>query len=104
MTATATLVTPRAPRRVAAGSKRSSSVVVAFVALLLIGMMLAPVIYIILGGFRSNAEITVDPAGFPTVWNWQNYADVLGSGVFWDRSATPRSPRSPPPCSSSPWA
>lgn len=83
MTATATLVTPRTPRRVAAGSKRSSSVVVAFVALLLIGMMLAPVIYIILGGFRSNAEITVDPAGFPTVWNWQNYADVLGSGVFW---------------------
>lgn len=83
MTATATLVTPRAPRRVAAGSKRSTNVVVGFVALLLIGMMLAPVVYIILGGFRSNAEITVDPAGFPVVWNWQNYADVLASGVFW---------------------
>ncbi|MFF7684247.1 carbohydrate ABC transporter permease [Microbacterium sp. NPDC007973] len=83
MTATATLVTPKAPRRVAAGSKRSTNIVVAFVALLLIGMMLAPVVYIILGGFRSNAEITVDPAGFPVVWNWQNYADVLASGVFW---------------------
>lgn len=83
MTATATLVTPRAPRRVAAGSKRSTNVVVGFVALLLIGLMLAPVVYIILGGFRSNAEITVDPAGFPVVWNWQNYADVLASGVFW---------------------
>ncbi|MFJ4039398.1 carbohydrate ABC transporter permease [Microbacterium sp. NPDC090007] len=83
MTATATLVAPKAPRRVAAGSKRSSSVLVGFVALLLIGMMLAPVVYIILGGFRSNAEITVDPAGFPTTWNWQNYADVLASGVFW---------------------
>ncbi|SDO91116.1 raffinose/stachyose/melibiose transport system permease protein [Microbacterium sp. ru370.1] len=83
MTATATLVTPRAPRRVAAGSKRSTNVVVGFVALLLIGMMLAPVVYIILGGFRSNAEITVDPSGFPVVWNWQNYADVLASGVFW---------------------
>ncbi len=83
MTATATLVTPKAPRRVAAGSKRSSSILVAFVALLLIGMMLAPVVYIILGGFRSNAEITVDPAGLPTTWNWQNYADVLASGVFW---------------------
>ncbi|PTT20143.1 thiamine ABC transporter ATP-binding protein [Microbacterium sp. HMWF026] len=83
MTATATLVTPKAPRRVAAGSKRSSSILVGFVALLLIGMMLAPVVYIILGGFRSNAEITVDPAGLPTTWNWQNYADVLASGVFW---------------------
>ncbi|MDQ1135743.1 raffinose/stachyose/melibiose transport system permease protein [Microbacterium sp. SORGH_AS 1204] len=86
MTATATLVTPRggkAPRRRPAGANRGSSVIVGFVALLLIGMMLAPVVYIILGGFRSNAEITVDPAGFPTTWNWQNYTDVLSSGVFW---------------------
>jgi len=83
MTATATLVTPRAPRRRPAGANRGSSVLVGFVALLLIGMMLAPVVFIILGGFRSNAEITVDPAGFPTTWNWQNYADVLTSGVFW---------------------
>lgn len=86
MTATATLVAPKAPRSVhrsPAGTKRSSSLLVAFVALLLIGMMLAPVVYIILGGFRSNAEITVDPAGFPSRWNWENYADVLASGVFW---------------------
>ncbi|MCC4247422.1 MULTISPECIES: carbohydrate ABC transporter permease [Microbacterium] len=86
MTATATLVAPKAPRsarRAPVGTKRSSSVIVGFVALLLIGMMLAPVVYIILGGFRSNAEITVDPSGFPTRWNWENYADVLGSGVFW---------------------
>lgn len=86
MTATATLVAPRAPRsarRSPVGTSRSSSVIVGFVALLLIGMMLAPVVYIILGGFRSNAEITVDPSGFPTRWNWENYADVLGSGVFW---------------------
>lgn len=86
MTATATLVAPKAPRsahRSPAGAKRSSSLLVVFVALLLIGMMLAPVVYIILGGFRSNAEITVDPAGFPSRWNWENYADVLASGVFW---------------------
>lgn len=86
MTATATLVAPKAPRsvrRAPVGRNRSSSVIVGFVALLLIGLMLAPVVYIILGGFRSNAEITVDPSGFPTQWNWQNYADVLVSGVFW---------------------
>ena len=86
MTATATLVAPKAPRsarRSPVGTSRSSSVIVGFVALLLIGMMLAPVVYIILGGFRSNAEITVDPSGFPTRWNWENYADGLGSGVFW---------------------
>jgi len=86
VTATATLVTPRGsrtPRRVPVGSSRGTSVIVGFVALLLIGMMLAPVVFIILGGFRSNAEITVDPSGFPTRWNWENYSDVLTSGIFW---------------------
>ena len=89
MTATATLVAPRAaktPRR-PAGSSRFSSVVVGFVALVLIALMLGPVIYIILGGFRSNSEITVDPAGFPTRWNWENYTEVLGSGTFWGQVA-----------------
>lgn len=86
MTATATLVTPRGsrtPRRAPVGSSRGTSVIVGFVAVLLIGMMLAPVVFIILGGFRSNAEITVDPSGFPTRWNWENYSDVLTSGIFW---------------------
>ena len=56
-------------------------------ALVLIALMLGPVIYIILGGFRSNSEITVDPAGFPTRWNWENYTEVLGSGTFWGQVA-----------------
>ncbi|KZE36167.1 carbohydrate ABC transporter permease [Microbacterium sp. T32] len=85
MTATATLVAPRAakaPRR-PAGRSRFSGAVVGFIALVLIALMLGPVIYIILGGFRSNSEITVDPAGFPTRWNWENYTEVLTSGTFW---------------------
>ena len=48
----------RANRRLVWGSPA-----VYFVALLLIGAMLAPVVYIILGGFRTNAQITTDPAG-----------------------------------------
>ncbi|HZM75766.1 MAG TPA: carbohydrate ABC transporter permease [Candidatus Limnocylindrales bacterium] len=54
-----------------------------FVALLLIGVMLAPIVYIILGGFRTNAQITTDPAGWPKPWNVANYLDVLGGEVFW---------------------
>ena len=54
-----------------------------FVALLLIGAMLAPIVYIILGGFRTNAQITTDPAGWPEPWNIANYLDVLGGEVFW---------------------
>jgi raffinose/stachyose/melibiose transport system permease protein len=54
-----------------------------FIALLLVGTMLAPVVYIIIGGFRTNSQITVDPAGWPNPWKLDNYLDILGGGVFW---------------------
>lgn len=83
MTATAALIAPGARRRPARAPGQGSSLLVYFVALVLVALMLAPVAYIVLGGFRSNSEITLDPSGLPSVWNWQNYADVLVSGVFW---------------------
>jgi len=66
------------------GPKRSAnSPVVYFLALVLVAVMLAPVAYIILGGLRTNSEITIDPAGFPTTWQFGNYGSVLSSSVFW---------------------
>jgi len=52
-------------------------------ALLLVAAMLAPVVYIILGGFRTNSQITNSPAGLPSPWAIGNYLDVLKGGVFW---------------------
>lgn len=72
------------------------SPLVYFVALAVIALMLGPVIYIIIGGFRSNSAITVDPAGFPDPWNVDNYVGVVTSGQFWARSATRRSSPSRP--------
>lgn len=57
--------------------------IVYLVAGLLIIGMLAPVAYIILGGFRSNAQITSDPSGLPSPWRIENYVDVLTGEVFW---------------------
>jgi len=54
-----------------------------FMALLLVASMLAPVVYIILGGFRTNSQITNSPAGLPSPWAIGNYLDVLTGGVFW---------------------
>ena len=67
------------------GSRRrfSRTPVIYFIALVLVALMLVPVAYIILGGFRSNSEITVDPAGLPTTWQIGNYFEVLASEVFW---------------------
>lgn len=53
------------------------------IALLAIAFAVGPVLYIVLGGFRSNAQITISPAGLPSPWRWENYAFVLKSGTFW---------------------
>jgi len=71
----------RRPRRRPAGGPTSP--VPYLVAVVLIGLMLAPVAYIIIGGFRTNAEITTDPSGLPASWNPVNYLDVLTGGLFW---------------------
>jgi len=54
-----------------------------FIALLLIGVSLGPVVYVVLGGFRTNSQITVSPAGLPHPWVFSNYTGILQSGTFW---------------------
>ena len=61
--------------------------VVYFAALVLIALMIGPVLYIITGGFRTNAQITADPAGLPNPWVFSNYTEVLASGTFWRQVA-----------------
>ena len=72
-----------ARKRQAAPKLPWGSPVVYFVAIVVITIMLAPIAYIILGGFRTNSQITIDPAAFPNPWNFGNYADVLGGDLFW---------------------
>ena len=91
MTATDTTSARRITTRPSDASRRRRDVnalpwgppAVYFIALLIIGIMLVPVLYIIIGGFRTNSEITVDPSGLPASWQPQNYLDVLSSSLFW---------------------
>ena len=53
------------------------------VALVLITICITPVLYVIIGGFRTNSQITLDPSGFPSPWQFGNYGDVLASSEFW---------------------
>lgn len=53
------------------------------VAIVLITICITPVLYIIIGGFRTNSQITIDPSGFPAPWEIANYGDVLASSQFW---------------------
>ncbi|WP_022918492.1 carbohydrate ABC transporter permease [Ruania albidiflava] len=53
------------------------------VALVVVAVTVAPVVYVVLNGFRSTAQINRDPSGWPTPWVWDNYAGVLGNEMFW---------------------
>jgi raffinose/stachyose/melibiose transport system permease protein len=55
------------------------------IATVLISVCVAPVLYIIIGGFRSNSQITVNPSGWPDPWVLTNYTTVLTSSLFWQQ-------------------
>lgn len=57
--------------------------VVYFVALLFVALMVGPVAYLIIGGFRTNAQIQADPAGWPAPWTVGSYLTVLRTPEFW---------------------
>ncbi|MFE6735070.1 carbohydrate ABC transporter permease [Microbacterium sp. NPDC057650] len=52
-------------------------------AVVLIAICITPVLYVIIGGFRSNSQITIDPSGWPAPWELDNYGTVLSSSEFW---------------------
>ncbi|BAM89714.1 putative sugar ABC transporter permease protein [Bradyrhizobium oligotrophicum S58] len=45
--------------------------------------VLVPLFATLLGGFKSLGELRVNPFGLPHHWEWQNYADILFSGRYW---------------------
>jgi raffinose/stachyose/melibiose transport system permease protein len=68
--------------------RRLTQPLVYLVALLVVGIMVAPVTYVILGGFRTNLQITANPAGLPNPWVLDNYESVITSGRFWSQVLT----------------
>jgi raffinose/stachyose/melibiose transport system permease protein len=66
--------------------KRVNQSLVYLVALVCVGITIVPVIYVIIGGFRTTAQINADPAGWPDPWTLGKYGQVLGSPTFWMQS------------------
>ena len=63
--------------------RRINRTVVYLLALVVAAMTLGPVLYSVLGGFRTNAQLAADPSGLPDPWVWHNYAGVLQNPMFW---------------------
>ncbi|MFI2754929.1 carbohydrate ABC transporter permease [Cellulomonas sp. P22] len=83
MTAPLTATAPRARKnKTRIGRAGPMTYVIAYA---FVGICIAPVLYIIIGGFRTNAQITSDPSGLPSPWKVSNYVDVLSSSMFWQQ-------------------
>jgi raffinose/stachyose/melibiose transport system permease protein len=61
-----------------------------FVALLIIGTSIVPVLYIIISGFRTTKQLNENLAGWPDPWTFATYARVLfGEGtLFWAQAGS----------------
>jgi raffinose/stachyose/melibiose transport system permease protein len=55
--------------------------------LIVAGLIIVPVAYAVIGGFKDSAQLAADPIGLPNPWVTANYTDVLTSGSFWRQLA-----------------
>ncbi|MGI5144854.1 carbohydrate ABC transporter permease [Plantactinospora sp. CA-294935] len=55
-------------------------------ALAVAAVSIAPVVYVIVGGFRTTPQIVADPAGLPDPWVFDNYVRVLTQSDFWGQA------------------
>lgn len=46
-------------------------------------VIVIPIVYAVLGGFRDAPQLAADPVGLPNPWVWTNYVDSLTSASFW---------------------
>ncbi|MFD8810452.1 carbohydrate ABC transporter permease [Streptomyces sp. NPDC059627] len=46
-------------------------------------LMVVPLLYALLSGFKTTSELSSNPVGLPEAWITSNYTGILGSGAFW---------------------
>jgi raffinose/stachyose/melibiose transport system permease protein len=69
-------------------SRRSAATLVSYGLLLgVAAIIVIPIAYAALGGFRDSAQLAADPVGLPNPWVTTNYTDTLSSPSFWRQLA-----------------
>jgi len=60
-----------------------TNVALYLVAFVVLAVVIIPLTFSILGGFRTNNQLVEDPVGLPNPWVGINYTSILTSGAFW---------------------
>jgi raffinose/stachyose/melibiose transport system permease protein len=53
------------------------------IAFAVVTVVVVPVLYAVLGGFRTTGQISADPVALPRPWVFDNYSEILRSDTFW---------------------
>jgi raffinose/stachyose/melibiose transport system permease protein len=89
MTAASARLGRHAPRRDVIRERRTWLSLPAsyLVILLVLAITLAPMLYMIVGGFSTTAQLNANPNALPHPWVWSNYAAIATSSIFWQAVA-----------------
>jgi raffinose/stachyose/melibiose transport system permease protein len=63
--------------------RRMSRIGLYGLAVLTTAIIVIPLAFSVLGGFRTSQQLSADPVGLPNPWVWENYSMLLRSGSFW---------------------
>jgi raffinose/stachyose/melibiose transport system permease protein len=53
------------------------------IAIVVLLVIIVPLSFSVIGGFRSNAQLAADPVGLPDPWVWTNYQRALTDSSFY---------------------
>ena len=68
-------------------------------AAVVLAVTLAPLLFVVVDGFRTSAQINNAPTALPSPWVWTNYSSILESSVYWQLWPSRRCPWFPHWCS-----
>ena len=63
--------------------RRASRIGLYALAFATMAIIVIPLAFSVLGGFRTSQQLSADPVGLPNPWVWDNYSMLLRSGSFW---------------------
>ncbi|GGS07760.1 sugar ABC transporter permease [Micromonospora fulviviridis] len=62
---------------------RTRSLVLHLISVAVGALIVVPIGFGVLGGFKDNGQLSSNPLGWPDPWVPENYTGILASGVFW---------------------